>query len=158
EPQAEAHDRSGTLNVDLLRKLGELGLLGITIPEQDGGAGMDAVAAVIVLEELSYADPGFALAYLAHSLLFANNLYYASRPEQRERYLARTLSGEWIGAMGLTEPAVGTDVLGMKSTVRRAGDHYVLNGRKTFITNGPEASVYIIYCQLEGRLTTLVVE
>jgi isovaleryl-CoA dehydrogenase len=158
EPQAEAHDQSGKLNVDLLRRLGELGLLGVTIPESAGGAGMDALASVIVHEELAYSDPGFSLAYLTHALLFTNNFYYGSNPEQRQRYLPRVLTGEWIGAMGMTEPSAGTDVLGMKTTARRQGDHYVLTGRKTFITNGPEANVYVLYAQLEGRLTTFVIE
>src|SRR6185437_11595810 len=76
EPQAMAHDESGTLNAGLLRRLGELGLIGVTVPEKDGGAGLDATASVIVHEELSYADPGFTLAYLAHALLFVNNFYY----------------------------------------------------------------------------------
>src|SRR5215208_6525667 len=158
EPQAMAHDESGTFNHALLRKVGKLGLLGVTIPEADGGAGLDATAACIVHEELAYADPGFALAYLAHALLFVNNFYWASRPEQRERYLPPTLSGEWIGGMGMTEPAVGTDVLGMRTVARRQGDHYVLNGRKIFITNGPEGHVFVVYAKLEDRLTTFVVE
>ena len=158
EPQAEAHDRSGTLNIALLRKLGELGLLGVTIPDDDGGAGMDALASVIIHEELSWSDPGFTLAYLAHSLLFVNNLYYAGNAEQRQRYLPKVLTGEWIGAMGMTEPAVGTDVLGMQTVARKERDGYVLNGRKIFITNGPEADVFVIYAQLDNRLTTFVVE
>src|SRR5215470_6733061 len=87
EPQAMAHDESGTFNVPLLRELGGLGLLGVTIPDTDGGAGMDAIASVIVHDELSYCDPGFTLGYLAHSLLFVNNFYCASSPAQRKRYL-----------------------------------------------------------------------
>jgi isovaleryl-CoA dehydrogenase len=158
EPQAALHDQNATLNVGLLRKVGELGLLGVTIPEADGGAGLDATASVIVHEEMAYADPGFTLAYLAHSLLFVNNFYWAASPAQRERYLPRTLTGEWIGAMGMTEPAVGTDVLGMKTVATKQGSDYVLNGRKIFITNGLEASVYVIYAQLDGRITTFVVE
>ncbi|HTJ46527.1 MAG TPA: acyl-CoA dehydrogenase family protein, partial [Kofleriaceae bacterium] len=102
EPQAMEHDENGTLNVGLMRKLGELGLLGVTIPDSDGGAGLDATASVIVHEELAYADPGFTLAYLAHALLFVNNFYYAGSPAQRARYLPRVLSGEWIGGMGMT--------------------------------------------------------
>ena len=93
EPQAEAHDASATLNVDLLRKVGELGLLGVTIPSEHGGAGMDAVAAVIVHHELSKSDPGFCLAYLAHSMLFVNNLFWASTDEQKKKYLPKVLSG-----------------------------------------------------------------
>jgi isovaleryl-CoA dehydrogenase len=158
EPQAMAHDESGTLNVPLLRKVGALGLIGITVPEDGGGAGLDAVASAIVHEELAYADPGFALAYLAHSLLFVNNLYWAANDDLRKRYITRTITGELIGAMGMTEPAVGTDVLGMKTVARRSGDHYVLDGRKIFITNGPEADVFLVYAKLDNRLTTFVVE
>lgn len=158
DAQAEEHDAAGTLNVGLLRKLGELGLLGVTIPDQAGGAGLDATASVIVHEELSWADPGFTLAYLAHALLFVNNFYWAGNDEQRERYLPRVLTGEWIGGMGMTEPAVGTDVLGMQTVARKVGNDYVLDGRKTFITNGPEAHVFVIYAQLEGRITSFLVE
>ena len=158
ERQAMDHDQSGTLNRDLLRQAGSLGLLGVTIPEADGGAGLDAVASVIVHEELAYADPGFALAYLAHALLFVNNFYWAGNPDQRKRYLPRTLTGEHVGAMGMTEPSVGTDVLGMGTVAHRDGDHYVLNGRKIFITNGPEADVFVAYAKLDGRVTTFLVE
>lgn len=158
EPQAEAHDESGKLNTALLRRCGQLGLLGITVPEEAGGAGMDAIASVIAHEELAWSDPGFTLAYLAHAVLFVNNFYWAATPEQRTRYLPKVLSGEWIGAMGMTEPAVGTDVLGMKSVARKKSGGYVLDGRKTFITNGPEADVYIIYAMLDGAVTTFVVE
>ena len=113
---------------------------------------------MIVHEELAYADPGFALAYLAHALLFVNNFYWASNPAQRARFLPKALAGQTIGAMGMTEPAAGTDVLGMQTTARRDGDHYVLNGRKTFITNGPEADVLCVYAKLDERITTFVVE
>lgn len=158
EPQAEEHDRKGALNRGLVRKVGELGLLGVTIPEEDGGAGMDATAAVIAHEELAWSDPGFTLAYLAHAVLFVNNFYWSGNPEQRARYMPRVLSGEWLGGMGMTEPAVGTDVLGMKTVARRTRGGYVLDGRKTFITNGPEADVFIIYAMLEGQVTTFAVE
>jgi isovaleryl-CoA dehydrogenase len=90
DPQAAASDVKGALNLELFRRLGDLGLLGITIPEQDGGAGLDAVAAVIVHHELSKYDPGFCLAYLAHSMLFVNNFYHCASAEQRARYLPRT--------------------------------------------------------------------
>src|SRR5213075_3092474 len=126
EPQAEQHDEGGTLNVPLLRRLGELGLLGVTVPAEDGGAGMDALAAVIVHHELSKSDPGFTLAYLAHAMLFVNNFYWTSDAGQRGRYLSKVTSGEWIGAMGMTEPGGGTDVIGMKTTARRERDGYVL--------------------------------
>lgn len=158
EPQAQEHDEKGIFNALLLRKLGGLGAIGITIPEGDGGAGLDATASVIVHEELAYSDPGFALGYLAHALLFINNFYYAGNAEQRARFLPRTLSGELIGAMGMTEPSVGTDVLGLGTTAVKRGDQYVVNGRKTFITNGPEAGVFCFYAKLDGRITTFLVE
>jgi isovaleryl-CoA dehydrogenase len=158
EPQAMHHDETGTMNVGLLRKTGELGLIGVTIPEADGGGGMDSTASVIVHEELAYSDPGFALAYLAHALLFVNNFYFAGSPAHHKRYLPKTLTGEVIGAMGMSEPAVGTDVIGMQTVAVRDGDHYLLTGRKTFITNGPEANVFCVYAKLEDRITTFLVE
>lgn len=158
EPQAERHDQEGTLNVALLRRCGELGLLGLTVAEADGGAGLDAVAAVIAHHELAKSDPGFTLAYLAHYVLFVNNFYNASDAGQRERYLGRVLSGEWIGAMAMTEPSAGTDVLGMQTTARRDGDNYIVNGRKIFITNGYEADCVLTYAKVDGRITAFVIE
>jgi isovaleryl-CoA dehydrogenase len=136
EPQAGEHDRHERFNIPLFRRLGDMGLLGITVPEEDGGAGMDATAAVIVHEELSTADPGFCLAYLAHSMLCVNNFAVNANAAQKQRALPKLCSGEWIGAMGMSEPGVGTDVLGMSTTARKNGDHYVINGRKMWITNG----------------------
>jgi isovaleryl-CoA dehydrogenase len=158
EPQAMEHDEAQKFNTKLLRELGELGLIGVTIPEADGGAGMDAIASCIVHDELSYSDPGFALGYLAHALLFVNNFYWAGNAAQRKKYLPKVLSGETVGAMGMTEPAVGTDVLGMQTTARKESDAYVINGRKTFITNGPEADLFLVYAKLEDRVTTFIVE
>ena len=158
EPQAEEHDRTQTMNRELMRRCGELGLLGVTVPAEAGGSGMDTVASVIVHHELSKSDPGFCLAYLAHSVLFVHNFFNASTAEQRARYLPKVLSGEWIGAMGMTEPSCGTDVLAMRTTARREGDHFVLNGQKTLITNAYDADVAIVYAKLEDRVTTFVVE
>ena len=158
EPQAEEYDQKGILNQGLLRKVGDLGLLGITIPEEFGGAGMDSVAAVIAHEEMAASDPGFTLAYLAHALLFVNNLFYAANDEQRKRFIPKTITGEWIGAMGMTEPSAGTDVLGMGTTAVKKGDRYILNGRKIFITNAIESKLYIVYAKVEGRITSFVVE
>jgi isovaleryl-CoA dehydrogenase len=157
-PQAEAQDRLGHLNLPLFRKLGELGLLGITVPQELGGAGMDAVAAVIVHEELSRHDPGFCLAYLAHSMLFVNNLLHCGSPAQLERYLPRVLSGEWVGGMGMTEPDHGTDVLGMTTTAVRDADGWVLNGTKTYITNGVEGDVFLVYAKTGAKISAFVVE
>ena len=137
EPQAHEYDKKEQFNIDLFRELGELGLLGITVPEEYGGAGLDAVAATIAHEELSYSDAGFALAYLAHSMLFVNNLAYNGSEEQKTRILPKVCSGEWIGAMAMSEPDAGTDVLGLSTTAEKNADgDWVLNGRKMWITNG----------------------
>lgn len=136
EPQALEHDRAERFNLSLFRKLGGLGLLGITAPEAHGGSGMDPLAAVIVHEEISASDPGFCLAYLAHSILCTNNISVNANDEQLSRYIPKLCSGEWIGAMGMSEPDFGTDVLGMKTKADLKGDRYIINGRKMWITNG----------------------
>jgi len=137
EPQALEFDRDEKFNLDLLKSLGEMGLLGITASEEHGGAGLDVVATVIVHEELSASDPGFALAYLAHSMLFVNNLEFNGNDSQRARILPKVCSGEWIGAMAMSEPDVGTDVMALSTTaVQREDGSWVLNGRKMWITNG----------------------
>ncbi|MCB9742503.1 MAG: acyl-CoA dehydrogenase family protein [Alphaproteobacteria bacterium] len=158
EPQAEEYDQKECLNLGLFRQLGELGLLGVTVPEADGGPGMDTTAAVIVHHELSKADPGFCLAYLAHSMLFVNNFYHCSNEEQRGRYLDKVLSGEWVAGMAMTEPGHGTDVLGMTTTAVRDGAHWVLNGTKTYITNGPEGYCFLVYAKVDGRITAFLVD
>jgi len=158
EPQAEKHDREQALNRPLFERLGELGLLGITIPVEDGGAGMDAVAAVIAHHELSKSDPGFCLAYLAHSMLFVNNFYHCANEAQRKKYLPKSISGEWVGGMGMTEPGYGTDVLGMTTTAVDRGSHYVLNGTKTYITNGPDGHCFLVYAKVEGKVTSFLVD
>lgn len=136
EKQAEEYDHKEEFNLALFRQLGELGLLGITADDNHGGSGLDATAAVIAHEELSYSDPGFALAYLAHSMLCVNNISVNGSEEQKAEFLPKLSSGEWVGAMAMSEPHVGTDVLGMKTTAEKVGDHYILNGRKMWITNG----------------------
>jgi len=136
EPQAIASDRAEKFNLPLFRRAGELGLLGLTVSADDGGAGLDATAAVIAHEELAASDPGFTLAYLAHSMLFTNNFFVNASEEQRRRILPKVVSGEWIAGMCMSEPGAGTDVLGMKTTAKREGDKYLLDGRKMWITNG----------------------
>lgn len=163
EPQALECDKQERFNLPLFRKLGELGLLGITVASEHGGAGMDAVAAVIVHEELSASDPGFCLAYLAHSMLFVNNFYRNANEEQRQRYLAKVISGEWIGGMCMTEPGAGTDVLGMKTQAIRRGDAYHINGRKMFITNGAIddrtlGNIFLVYAQTDKGISSFLVE
>lgn len=158
DPQAAEFDDKGHLNTALFEKLGELGLLGVTVPVDDDGAGMDAVAAVIVHHELAKYDPGFTLAYLAHSMLFVNNFYYCSNAEQRAHYLPKVVSGEWVAGMGMTEPGAGTDVMGMSTTAVRDGDTYVLNGSKTYITNACEGYCFLVYAKVDGRVTAFVVD
>ena len=164
EPQAAEHDRAERFNHELFLKAGELGLLGVTIPERYGGAGLDAVAAVQVMEALSTSDPGFALAVLAHAILFSQNCYVNANEEQRQRILPKVVSGEWIGGMCMTEPSAGTDVMGMKSKARRDGDDYILNGAKTFITNGgidenTLGDIFIVYAMTgEREISSFLVE
>ena len=171
EPQALEHDREERFNLALFRQLGELGLLGITVPEEYGGAGMDATAACIVHEELSASDPGFCLAYLAHSMLFVNNFALNANEEQKQRVLPKVCSGEWVGAMAMSEPDYGTDVLGMRSTATRdANGDWVLNGRKMWITNGCQdddgtpADVVLVYARTgqeatgRARISSFLVE
>lgn len=157
-PQARSHDISLEFNIQLFKELGALGVLGVTIPAEDGGAGMDATAAVIIHHELSKYDPGFCLAYLAHSMLFVNNFYFAANLEQRKRWLPKVLSGECLAGMGMSEPGAGTDVLGMTTTATKKDGGYVINGGKTWITNGPLGDIFLIYAKLEGKITAFIVE
>ena len=154
EPQALEYDRDERFNLELLKSLGELGLLGLTASEEFGGAGLDAVATVIVHEELSASDPGFALAYLAHAMLFVNNLEHNGNDSQRARILPKACTGEWIGAMAMSEPDAGTDVLGLSTTAQKRDDgSWVINGRKMWITNGclddqgTPADVVLVYAK-----------
>jgi len=136
EPQAAAFDRTERFNRPLFDQAGKLGLLGVTLPEAHGGAGLDATAACLVYDELSTADPGFALAVLAHAILFAQNVAVNASAEIKARILPKAASGEIVGGLCMTEPEVGTDVLAMRTRAVRDGDRYVLDGTKTFITNG----------------------
>ncbi|MBX3017881.1 MAG: acyl-CoA dehydrogenase family protein [Bdellovibrionaceae bacterium] len=169
EPQAHEYDRTERFNLPLFRKLGELGLLGITVPEEYGGAGQDALAAAIVHEELSYSDPGFCLAYLAHSMLMVNNLAVNGSEEQKKKYLPKVCSGEWVGAMAMSEPNIGTDVMGMETTAKKDGDSWVINGRKMWITNGTldeegtAADLVLVYAKTgekngRAQISTFLVE
>ena len=157
DKQAEEFDQKEHLNLELFREVAERGWLGVTIPEKDGGMGLDATAAVIIHHELSKSDPGFCLAYLAHSMLFVNNFYHCANEDQIERFLEPTLTGEWVAAMAMTEPDYGTDVLGMTTTAVRDGDEYILNGSKTYITNAPEAHIFLVYAKVQGKITAFVV-
>ena len=152
DDQAKEHDELEKFNEPLFRKLGkELGIFGVTVPEKDGGLGLDTTAAVIIHEEMSQYDPAFTLSYLAHEVLFVNNFYYASNEEQRSRYLSKVISGEWIAGMGMTEPGAGTDVLGMSTVAVKKGDKYILNGTKQYITNGSIGDIFLVYAKLNNK-------
>ena len=156
DPQAESFDHGERFNVELFRRLGDLGLLGVTVEERFGGSGLDSVAAVIAHEELASADPGFTLAYLAHSMLFANNLQVNGSDAQRAKYLPNACTGKKVCGMCMSEPGAGTDVLGMQTTALRKGDRYVLNGAKMWITNGAVSDTelgdtFLVYARVQGQ-------
>lgn len=163
EPGARLRDKQEFFDIKLFRKLADLGLLGITAPSQYGGSDMDALSAVIAHEEISYSDPGLALAYLAHAMLCVNNLAANGSEAQKTRYLPKLCSGEFIGCMAMSEPGNGTDVLGMQSTALRKDDHYVINGRKMWITNGvlddsgKPADVVYLYAKTGAKISTFIV-
>ena len=169
EPQALEFDRKEQFNLPLFQQLGELGLLGMTVSEKYGGAGMDAVSAVIAHEEISFSDPGFCLAFLAHAVLGVHNISMNASEEQCARWLPDLCSGKKVGAMAMSEPDFGTDVLGMKTTAVKKGDHYILNGRKMWITNGTvdenrtPADVVLVYARTgetggKPKISSFVVE
>ncbi|MCI5066690.1 acyl-CoA dehydrogenase family protein [bacterium] len=136
EPQASLFDEEERFNQPLFRQLGALGLLGATVPERYGGSDLSPLAIVLAHEELSSSDPALCLSYLAHALLCVNNIVVNGGEDQKERYLPKLCSGEWIGAMAMSEPEAGTDVLGMKTTATSVDEGFRLNGRKMWITNG----------------------
>jgi isovaleryl-CoA dehydrogenase len=133
---------------DLFRRLGAAGWLGLTIPESDGGPGLDVLSSALVGQAFSRWNSGVALSWLAHENLCLNNLLRNASPEQRRRWLPGLADGSLVGALALTEPGAGSDALGsMATTARREGDHYVLRGRKLYITNGPIADVILVYAK-----------
>ena len=132
------------------RALGDMGYLGVTVPEQFGGAGLDIWTSGLILQAFSRYNHALALAWVAHDNLCVNNIYANGSDEQRARFLPKLCSGEWVGALGLTEPGAGSDALGsMSTTARREGDDYVLNGTKIYITNGPIADVVLVYAKTD---------
>jgi isovaleryl-CoA dehydrogenase len=151
-PLADSMDRENRFPRELWPALGELGLLGITVEEEYGGSGLGYLAHVIAMEEISRASASLGLSYGAHSNLCVNQIRRWGTPEQKRRYLPRLISGEHLGALAMSEPGAGSDVVGMTTRAVKKGDRYVLNGNKMWITNGPTADTLVVYATLDPEL------
>lgn len=151
-PRAAEIDQSDQFPMDLWRKMGDLGVLGITVPDQYGGAAMGYLAHMVAMEEISRASASVGLSYGAHSNLCVNQINRNGSEEQKEKYLPKLISGEHVGALAMSEPGAGSDVISMKLKAEDKGGYYLLNGNKMWITNGPDADTLVVYAKTEPEL------
>jgi isovaleryl-CoA dehydrogenase len=162
-PRAAEIDATNTFPRDLWPELGSLGLLGITVETEFGGSGLGYLEHVVAMEEISRASASVGLSYGAHSNLCVNQIRRWGRPEQKRKYLPKLVSGEHVGALAMSETEAGSDVVGMRLSAELRGNHYLLNGRKMWITNGPEADVVVVYAKTDAHsgtpgITAFIVE
>ena len=151
-PLAHDTDKNDQFPMHLWRKMGEIGVLGITVEEEYGGAGMGYLAHMIAMEEISRASASIGLSYGAHSNLCVNQIRRNGTPEQRAKYLPKLISGEHVGALAMSEPGAGSDVISMKLKAEDKGGYYLLNGSKMWITNGPDADTMVVYAKTEPEM------
>src|SRR5512139_4196797 len=151
-PSAAEIDRTDQFPMDLWRKLGDLGMLGVTVGEEYGGADMGYLAHIVAMEEISRASASVGLSYGAHSNLCVNQIRRNGNDAQRRKYLPKLISGEHVGALAMSEPGSGSDVVSMKMRADFKGDRYVLNGTKMWITNGPDCDTLVVYAKTDPQM------